>query len=172
MNEDAALERSPTGTELPPEAELVETLRREVAELQQQNLRLIAEMQNQQRRARQDKEESLRFAESDFARELLTVLDDLERTQESARTAADARALAEGVRITYEQFLKTLRGRGIAPIAAVGQPFDPEQHEALLQQPSDDQPAGVVLQEVLRGWTMHGRVLRPSRVIVSSGPAG
>ncbi len=153
-----------------PEAELVETLRKEIAELQQQNLRLIAEMQNQQRRVRQEKEDALRFAESGFARDLLNVLDDLERTQESAPTATDIKTVAEGVRITYEQFLKVLKSRGIEPIAARGAAFDPSVHEALLQQPSADTPAGVVLQEVARGWKMHERVLRPSRVIISSGP--
>lgn len=146
------------------------TLQREVDELRDKNLRLMAELQNQQKRAQREKQESLRFAEFEFARELLVVIDDLARTQESAQTATDVRAVAEGVRILYEHFLKLLRGRHIEPIEAAGRPFDPEIHEAVLQQPSADQPAGTVLQELARGYKMHERVLRPSRVIVSSGP--
>jgi len=144
-------------------------LRREVEELREKNLRLLAEAQNQQKRAQREKQEALRFAESDFARELLVILDDLERTQESARTATDARAVADGVRIVHEHILKVFKARGIEPIEAVGRPFDPTYHEAMMQQPSAEHPAGTVLQEMARGYRMHERVLRPSRVIVSSG---
>jgi molecular chaperone GrpE len=167
-----AAPESPTAEQTPPAPEDEATaLRREVAELQDQQLRLMAELQNQQKRALRDKQEAQRYAESEFARELLVVIDDLERTLDSAKATTDAQALAEGVRIIYDHFLKVLRGRHIAPIESVGRPFDPAFHEALLQQPSADQPAGTVLQELARGYTMHERVLRPSRVIVSSGPA-
>jgi len=145
-------------------------LRREVAELRDRNLRLLAELQNQQKRAQREKLEALRFAEADFARELLVVLDDLCRTQEAARTATDVQSVADGVRIILEHFLKVLEQRQIRPIEAVGKPFNPAFHEALLQQPSTDHSAGTVIQEVARGYLMHERVLRPARVIVSSGP--
>lgn len=156
-----------------PEADqdLTALLKQEVQELRDKNLRVIAEARNQQQRAERERAEALRYAESSFARELLVVLDDLERTQESARTASDVQAVVEGVRIVHEHFLKILKARGIEPIVAQGAPFDPTYHEALLQQPSDDIPAGVVLQEIAPGYKMHERVLRPSRVIVSSGPA-
>jgi molecular chaperone GrpE len=145
-------------------------LRRAVEELRDKNLRLLADAQNQQKRAEREKQDALRYAEFELARELVVVLDDLERTQEAARTTADTQAVADGVRIVYEHFVKVLRSRQIEPIEAVGRPFDPNFHEALLQQPSTDVPAGMVLQEVARGYTMHERVLRPSRVVVSSGP--
>jgi molecular chaperone GrpE len=153
-----------------PEDELT-ALRREVEALRDKNLRALAEVQNTQKRAQREKEEALRYAEADFARELLVILDDFERTNESAKTATDVQAVAEGVRIVYEHFLKLLRSRGIAPIEAVGQPFDPAFHQALMQRPSDDHPAGTVIEEAARGYKMHDRVLRPSRVIVSTGPA-
>lgn len=153
-----------------PQDELT-VLRREVDELRDRNLRALAEVQNTQKRAQRDKQEALRYAEADFARELLVILDDFERTCESAKTATDVQTVVEGVRIVYEHFLKVLRLRGIEPIEAVGRPFDPAFHQALMQRPSDDHPAGTVIEEAARGYKMHDRVLRPSRVIVSAGPA-
>ena len=149
----------------------LDVLRREVEELRDKNLRVLAESRNLQQRAQRDKAEALKFAEADFSRELLVVLDDLERTQESAGAVTDVQAVTDGVRIVYEHFLKVLKGRGIEPIEALGTPFDPAVHEAIMQQPSDEHAAGTVMQEVARGYKMHDRVLRPTRVVVSSGPA-
>lgn len=150
----------------------LESLQHENAALRDQVLRLKAEIQNTRRRADRERAEAIRYAEADFARELLLVLDDLERMKQAAEEAADrAPAHAEGVRIVHEHFLKVLKAHQIEPIEAVGQPFDPTYHEALLQQPSDEHPAGTVLQEVTRGYRMRERVLRSARVIVSGGPA-
>ncbi len=149
-----------------PESEL-ETLRREVAELKDKNLRLVAEMRNTVTRAQRDKVEALEYAEADFARELLVVLDGLERTCESAKNATDAKPVADGVKIVLDQFLQILRKAGIEPIAAAGQPFDPGMHEALMQQPTSDVPPGSVLSEIARGYRMKGRVLRTAKVVVA-----
>lgn len=152
-------------------ADEVTSLRRKVEELTDKNLRLLAEQRNITQRAARDREETLRYAVADFAREMLVVLDDLERAREAAAKADSAAAVAEGVRIVHEHFLKLLAQQKIEPIVAAGQPFDPGQHEALLQQPHDDVPAGHVIQDVQRGYRMHQRVLRPARVIVSTGAA-
>ncbi|MCK4340897.1 MAG: nucleotide exchange factor GrpE [Phycisphaerae bacterium] len=173
----AVEERKPdeaVATEDQPRAEAEDELtklRREVEELREKNLRIIAESQNLQKRAQREQQEAVRFAEAEFVRELLVVLDDFERTQESAKSAADVQSVADGVRIVYEHFLKVLNQHGIKPIEAVGRPFDPTYHAAMMQQPSDEHPAGTVMQEMARGYTMHERVLRPSRVIVSGDPA-
>jgi molecular chaperone GrpE len=151
-----------------PESEL-DALRREIGELKDKNLRLLAEVQNQQKRFAREKQDALRYAEADFAKELLVILDDFERTQESAKSATDAKAVAEGVRIVYDHFLKVLQQRGITTIESVGKPFDPNIHEALMQQPSADAAPGTVLHEAARGYKMHDRVLRSARVIVSAG---
>jgi molecular chaperone GrpE len=164
-----AQDESPAVVPAPPADDELTTLRREVAELRDKNLRLLAETQNQQKRAQRDRQDVLRYAEAEFARELLVILDDFERTQEAAKAATDAKTVADGVRIVYDHFLKVLCAHAIAPIEAIGRPFDPAVHEALLQQPSDEYPAGTVMQELARGFTMHERVLRPSRVIVSGG---
>jgi len=145
-------------------------LQRAVEELRDQNLRLIAETRNLQQRAARDKAEAVRHAAGDFARDLLVIIDDLERTLDSARSATQVETVADGVRIVYEHFLKILADRHITQIDAEGRPFDPDLHEAVLQQPSDEHPAGTVIQELARGYRMHDRVLRYSRVIVSSGP--
>ncbi len=146
-------------------------LRKEVAELRDKHLRSLAEAQNLHKRAQREKQEAIRFAEGELVRELLVVLDDLERTLASAKSGADAAALTEGVRIVYEHFVKVLAAHGVAALEATGKPFDPAFHEALMQQPHDTVPAGAVIQEATRGYRMHERVLRPSRVIVSAGPA-
>jgi molecular chaperone GrpE len=150
-----------------PASEL-DTLRAEVAALKECELRLVAETRNQQARARREMDELRRYAESDFARELLNVLDNLERAAEAAAQGGDARAIGDGVRMVHEQFLKALAARGIEPIDALGAAFDPGRHEALMQQPGGDKPSGTVLQQLARGWKMHDRVLRPARVVVST----
>ena len=161
-----------------PPAEAVEerrsveepSLEQQIETLRDENLRLTAELRNVAQRALREKQEALKYAEADFAKELLIVLDDLERMLESVKTAEDVQPVAEGVRIVYDHFLKVLRGRGIEAIEAKEKPFDPHLHEAMMQQPSADHPAGSVLQEFLRGYQMHGRVIRPTKVVVSSGP--
>jgi molecular chaperone GrpE len=155
-------EGEPTPEELTPE--------QEAEKLRDENLRLMAELRNVGQRAEREKQEALKYAEAEFAKELLVVLDDFERTLESARTAENVQSVAEGVRIIYEHLLKVLAGRQIEPIEALGKPFDPSWHEAMLQQPSEEYPAKTVIQELSRGYKMHGRVIRPAKVIVSSGP--
>jgi molecular chaperone GrpE len=126
-------------------------VRREAAELRASNLRLLAEMQNLRKRTEREQGEIVRFAESELARELLPVLDNLERARATASAAQDFGTLVDGVRIAYEHFLKVLQGCHIDVIAAAGRTFDPSLHEAVRLQPSND--------------------LRPSQVVVSSGPA-
>lgn len=170
--DDGSQSETPVAADGPAEeVDEVATLRREVEELRDKNLRQVAETQNLQKRFQREKLEALRYAESEFARELLVVLDDFERIQESVKTANDVKSVVDGVRIVHENFLKVLRQHEIEPIDALGKSFDPTYHEAMLQQPSDEHAAGVVMEEMARGYTMHQRVLRPSRVVVSSGPA-
>ncbi len=165
--EQAAEEESTAVAE--PEAVLDPTPEERIEQLGQEQLRLRAELQNVAKRAQRELQEALKYAEADFAKELLVILDDLERTAESAKTAPDAAAVAEGVRIVHEHFLKVLRGRGIEPIETKEKQFNPDLHEAMLQQPSAEHPAGIVLREFLRGYTMRGRVIRPTKVVVSGG---
>lgn len=145
------------------------TLEQQLAEASDRNLRLVAEMRNVQQRAQRERSEALRYAQADFARELLPAIDDLERALEALAKADGAATLTEGVRIARDHFLKILQAHGVQRIEAVGQPFDPDAHEAMLQQPSDEHAAGIVAQELAVGYRMHDRVLRTAKVIVSSG---
>lgn len=150
-------------------ADPLAALQAEVDQLKKDNLKLIAEQRNMQARAARELEQTRKYAEAAFAKDLLNTVDGLEKALDAA--GPDNGPLAAGMRLVHADFLKLLRSRGIEPIAALGQPFNPELHEALAQQPSPDQPAGTVLTEVNRGYKMHERVLRCARVIVSSGPA-
>jgi len=164
-------EPAPGDAEAPPETpQAEETPAERIETLHEENLRLMAELRNVRQRAQREKEEALKYAEADFARELLVVLDDLERTLASIQSAGNVQAVAEGVRIVYEHFLKVLRAHQIEPIEALGKAFDPDCHAAMMQQPSEEHPPGTVMQELARGYRMHGRVIRPSNVVVSSGP--
>ncbi len=152
-------------------ADELEAARREIEELRDKYLRALADARNIQQRAQRDREQLLRYAEQEFARDLLVVLDDLERAQASIAGGAPPETIAEGVRIVCEHFQKVLSARKVEPIEALGKPFDPDVHEAMMQQPSDQYPAGTVMQELARGYRMHERVIRPARVVVSTGPA-
>jgi molecular chaperone GrpE len=142
----------------------------EADEWRDQLLRAKAELANYQKRAEKERQESLKYANSEFARALLPLVDDLDRLLKSAaEPTAKLEALVEGVRLTRDNFLKLLNQFKVIPIEAQGQPFDPNVHEALMQQPSEQHAEPTVLQEVGRGYKLHDRVLRPAKVIVSKG---
>lgn len=156
----------PPGGEAPPAADAAP--RSEADEWKDKCLRAKAELLNFQRRAEKDRSDALKYANASLVRALLPVLDDLERTVSSTAASGDnAGALADGAKLTLSNFHKVLREFQIEPIESVGQPFDPQVHEALMQQPSADYPAGTVLQETAKGYRLFDRVLRPAKVIVS-----
>ncbi len=131
-------------------------------------LRAKAELLNYQRRMQKDREESLRYAHAGLIRSLLPVIDDLERVVTSAEEhTQDAQSILDGVKLTLENFFKVLREFNVQPIEAEGRPFDPQVHEAMMEQPSEDHPPRTVLQEVVKGYMLHDRVIRPAKVIVS-----
>ncbi len=131
--------------------------------------RTKAEFVNYQRRSKEQAEKNLNYAVSGLAGDLLGVLDNFERALDAAR-GTGASAIVDGLELVHRQLLGALAKHGIEPISAVGQPFDPNQHEALAQQPSGDHPAGTVVAELGRGYRLKDRVLRPSKVAVSVKP--
>jgi len=133
-------------------------------------LRAKADAQNALRRAATEREEAVRYGNARLLRSLLDVVDDLDRTLEAAEKSKDADALSEGVRLIRDKMQSLLSAEHVKPIEATGQPFDPQRHEAMMQQPSADQPVGTVLQQVQRGYTHHDRVLRPAKVIIAVSP--
>ncbi len=133
-------------------------------------LRAKADYQNLQKRAADEQRNAIRYANADFARSLLQVIDDFERTLQAAENAPEADSVVSGVKLVYEKLLKLLGDHHIEPIEALGQPFDPHLHEALMQESSETHPPDSVIREIERGYTLHDRVLRPARVVVSKAP--
>jgi len=140
-------------------------------------LRMQAEMENLRSRTAREINDERRYAPLPIARDLLPVLDNIDRaieaaTQqiEAAEQTAEAAGLLEGFKLVRQQLLTVLQQHHCQPIQAVGEPFDPQIHEAILQQPSDEQPANHVLQETQVGYQLHDRVVRASQVIISTGP--
>jgi len=134
-------------------------------------LRLRAEMENLRSRTAREINEARRYAALPFARDLLPALDNIGRAIESADPNQQDQGLLEGFQLVQQQLLSLLQQHHCLPLEALGEPFDPNFHEAILQQPSDEYPANTVLMVAENGYQMHDRVVRPAKVIVSSGPA-
>lgn len=142
----------------------------ELAAANDRLLRLHAEMQNLRNRTSREIADERRYAALPVCRELLPVVDNIDRAIEAAERAGEAETLLEGFRLVRQQLVTILSQHHCEPIDAEGQPFDPNFHEAILQQPSPDHEAGSVMMMTQTGYRMHDRVVRPAQVIVSSGP--
>lgn len=160
-----------------PEDDLVQQVAdqaKEIAELQDRYLRLAAEFDNYRKRVARERADVMRTAQEGLVLELLPVLDNLERALSAARSsAASARAeeaVIEGVEMTIRLFKGVLEKEGVKAIESVGQPFDPTIHHAVEQVQTNDQPENTVVEEVLRGYVLNHKVLRPALVKVSSVP--
>src|SRR5262245_2179368 len=129
-----------------------------------------ADFENYQKRNQRDLATERRFAQAPLAGDLLPALDNLERAITAAGQAGDKGALAQGVAMVQGQLLDVLRRHGVSRIDAEGKPFDPNLHQAVMQQPSKEKPPQTVLQVLEQGYMIHERVLRPARVIVSTAP--
>jgi molecular chaperone GrpE len=132
--------------------------------------RAQAELENYRRRAQNEMQELRRYQAIPLARDLLPGLDNLERAIQASETSETVSDLAEGVRMVVKQFEDALVKHSILPIEAMERPFDPNLHEAVQQMPSPDHDPMTVIHEVQRGFVLHDRVVRPSKVIVSAAP--
>jgi molecular chaperone GrpE len=151
----------------------IETLRARALE-RDQYLSLLqrtqADFENYQKRNQRERDQERRFAHFGFARELLTVLDNLDRATAAAQQAKETGPLVQGVAMVQNQLLELMRRHGITPIEALGQPFDPNLHQAVMQEPTDTAPPNTVTKVLERGFMIHDRVLRPAHVAVSASP--
>jgi len=135
-------------------------------------LRTRADLENYRKRAQREKEELSRFANENLLREILPVMDNLERALEHARQSeAGNGGLLQGVEMTLGQFQRVLEKFGVTPVSAVGEPFDPARHEALGQLESAEHPPNTVVQELQKGYLLNERLLRPAMVMVAKAPA-
>jgi molecular chaperone GrpE len=130
-----------------------------------------ADLENYRKRAQREAEEIRRYHTTSLIRDLLPGLDNLQRAIQAAENSSNIEELLQGVRMVAEQFESVLSSHALKPIEAAGKPFDPNKHEAVQQVPSSEHPPMTVIEEIERGFTLHDRVVRPSKVIVSSGPS-
>ncbi|RKU14388.1 nucleotide exchange factor GrpE [Candidatus Poribacteria bacterium] len=168
-NGDAESEDSPEAEALANLTAEYEAYKAQSEEQHDQMLRTIAEFDNSRKRAEREKEESLKYALESFVKELIPTIDSIERAIQSTKESQDVDALVEGVEMIYKGLLSTLEKRGVTPIEAANEPFDPMQHEAVMHIESEDVPESIVIEEWQKGYVLHNRVIRPSMVSVSKG---
>jgi molecular chaperone GrpE len=148
------------------EAKLAEK-EQELAELKDKYLRALADSENARKRIRQQSEESVRLQRENLLREILPIVDNLERAVEAARGGGNGQPIVEGVEMVLRSLIDLLRGQGVTPLTAVGQLFDPQRHEAVDQVANSAHPPNTVVAEFHRGYVIGERMLRPARVSVA-----
>lgn len=156
--------------ELQPSAEELAKLRVRAQERDQyldMLQRSRAEFENYQKRSQKDRDQERRYLTSNVFADLLPVLDNLERAMAAAKQANEKGPLVDGVGMVLNQFLDVFKRHGVTPIEALDRPFDPNVHQAVMQQPAADKPANTVILVLEQGYTINDRVLRPAKVIVS-----
>ena len=151
-----------------------ENLREELDKTKEQLLRVAADADNYKKRMEREKEKMVKYAGENILRELLATVDNLERALEQGRAeTGDAQqkldAMLEGIELTYKGLLSVLEKFDVKPIDAEGEPFNPDEMDALTMEASDEVPANHVLQEFAKGYRFKDRVLRHAQVVVSSG---
>ena len=163
-------EPSEAGSAAESGAETVEELRRQVEEKQDRLLRALAEAENFKRRTQRERDESVRYANESLLRDLIPVLDNLDRALEAARTAGGAKGVVGGVELIQRELLKVLERAGVTRYSALGQAFDPTRHEAVARVVSANAKSGTVVGETLPGYMLQNRVLRAALVSVAAAP--
>jgi molecular chaperone GrpE len=152
------------------QGESVEELRRQLEEKQDRLLRALAETENVRRRGQRDREEYVRYANESLLRDLLPVIDNLDRALGAARATNDASGVVGGVELIQRELLKVLERAGVTRYSALGQPFDPTRHEAVARVVSANAKPGTVVGETLPGYMLQNRVLRAALVSVAAAP--
>jgi molecular chaperone GrpE len=141
----------------------------ELKSLNDKYLRLAAEFDNYKRLAQRDQRDYIRFGNEQLLKELLPVVDNLERAIKAAKNNKSPDGLVQGVDLTLKQLQSVLGKFGVQSIPTMGQPFDPSGHQAVASVPSTQVPDKHVVEEFQRGYRLHDRILRPAMVTVSSG---
>lgn len=153
----------------------VDSLKAELESVKKEHIdrikRIQADFENYKKRVQKEREEIVRLLEDQVLLELIPLYDNFERAFRHFTKNNDKDAFIEGVEKIFSQFHELLRRKGIEPIKAIGEPFDPAKHEALITVESDGEP-NIVLEEFERGYLRNGRVIKPSRVKVSKRAAG
>ncbi len=163
-----------TGEDSTPESE-AETLQRQLDESRDQLMRIAAEFENYKKRMERERGKLLKYAGENILRDLLTTLDNLDRAVEQGNAEAEddskkLEAMLQGIELTRKGLVATMERYGVEPLTAIGLSFNPDEHDALTMEASDEVPANHVLREFAKGYRFKDRVLRHAQVVVSSGP--
>jgi molecular chaperone GrpE len=142
---------------------------KEIAELKDKYLRALAEHENARRRIRQQSEDSIKRQKENLLHDLLPIVDNLERAVEASKGKTDSKSIIEGVQMVLASLMDFLKANNVRPMASVGEPFDPNKHEAADHVPHSAHPPNTVVSEFHRGYQINDKVLRPARVVVSKG---
>lgn len=142
--------------------------RAEIGDLSERLLRLQADFENFRKRAQREKDEARQFANQGLLEKLLPVLDNFEMALTAVKDADPS--VRDGVQMILDQLLGVLKESGVEPVDAMGQPFDPNLHEALSQEETTEVEEGTVVQQVQRGYKLNDRLVRPARVVVAKAP--
>jgi len=160
--------------DLENEVDEITALKSELEKSQQESqknydlyLRSLAELENFKKRTARDKEEYSKFALLPLIQKLLPVVDDLERALAQFNNSKDLEGLSKGVEIIARSLQEIIKNEGVEPIEALGQDFDPQYHQPLIVEESDEHPENTIIEEFQTGYILHGRVIRPSLVKVS-----
>jgi molecular chaperone GrpE len=133
-------------------------------------LRLSAELENYKKRMEKEKTDTYKFANENILKDLMPVLDNLERALEHGREAGTPKALLDGVELTHKALWTVMEKYGVTRIEALGEEFDPNHHEAVMVQEDAQKPAGQVISQLQIGYRLHNRLVRPAMVVVSKKP--
>jgi molecular chaperone GrpE len=136
-------------------------------ESEEKVLRLAADFENTKKRLERERDTSLKYAEENILKELLPGIDNIERAMDQAQEAGNIESLLEGVELTRDGLLATLEKFGVKVIESAGEPFDPNIHDAIAMEETDEMEPNFVLREFQKGYYYKDRLLRPSKVIVS-----
>jgi molecular chaperone GrpE len=150
-----------------PTSELAQ-MREQAEEHYQRYLRTQADFDNFRRRSRMEKEEFAKYASMKLIEQLLPIVDNMDRALTSSRDTTDFDALVKGVEMTFRQLEQVLEQEGLKKMDAVGQPFNPEFHQAIMQVDSDEHEEGIVVEEMQKGYILKDKILRPAMVKVST----
>lgn len=162
-------EKDSIQTESASETSEIDSIKAELIAAQDRNLRLMAEFDNFRRRTAKEQLDLIETANAKLLEKLSEVLDNFERAFAAENKANDLEAFEKGMQLIHTQFAKTLTDAGLEQIDPVGQEFDPNCQEALMQQPSEDIPEGHVVTVFQKGYRLKGKILKTAKVIVSSG---
>jgi molecular chaperone GrpE len=163
-------ESSQQANELAKLREHLEAKEKEANDYHDRYLRQVAELENFKRRINREKDEAIRFANETLVKDLLPVMDNLERAVAHAKGGGNGRPLVEGVEMVLRGLFDALAKHGVVQISAIGQPFDPEKHEAMAQVESATYQPNTVVDEYHKGYLLRDRLLRPSAVSVAKTP--